>query len=162
MDSSNTPSTSAEQTAAAAMPEYVGFWARVGAAIIDSIAALVLLGILATIFGLDSVEFNGDVNALLANPQFARGQLIEHLFIAALVVACWIRFAATPGKRVIGAEVVDATTFGRLTTGQAVLRYLCYYVATIPFFLGLIWVGIDKRKQGWHDKIAGTVVIKKR
>ncbi|NNC54671.1 MAG: RDD family protein, partial [Pseudomonadales bacterium] len=29
-----------------------------------------------------------------------------------------------------------------------------------PLLLGLIWVGIDKRKQGWHDKLAGTLVIK--
>jgi uncharacterized RDD family membrane protein YckC len=27
--------------------------------------------------------------------------------------------------------------------------------------LGLIWVGIDKRKQGWHDKLAGTVVVRR-
>jgi uncharacterized RDD family membrane protein YckC len=41
-------------------------------------------------------------------------------------------------------------------------RYLGYYDSTIPFLLGLMWVGIDKRKQGWHDKLAGTVVIRDR
>jgi uncharacterized RDD family membrane protein YckC len=30
----------------------------------------------------------------------------------------------------------------------------------LVFFLGFIWVAFDKRKQGWHDKIAGTVVIR--
>jgi len=30
----------------------------------------------------------------------------------------------------------------------------------IPFFLGILWVGIDARKQGWHDKLAGTVVVR--
>jgi uncharacterized RDD family membrane protein YckC len=39
-------------------------------------------------------------------------------------------------------------------------RYLGYFVSAIPLFLGLIWVGIDGRKQGWHDKLAGTVVIR--
>jgi uncharacterized RDD family membrane protein YckC len=39
-------------------------------------------------------------------------------------------------------------------------RYLGYFVSTIPFGLGLFWIGWDKRKQGWHDKLAGTVVIR--
>ena len=153
-------STSAEATAPAV--EYVGFWARVGAALIDSLVALVLLAILAKIFGLDTVEFNGDADALLANPQFARGQLFQHFLMALLIIACWIKFAATPGKRVIGAVVVDAKTLQPVSPVKAVVRYLGYYVSTIPFCLGLIWVGIDKRKQGWHDKIAGTLVIRKR
>ena len=33
---------------------------------------------------------------------------------------------------------------------------------TIPLFMGLVWVAFDKRKQGWHDKLAGTVVVRKR
>jgi uncharacterized RDD family membrane protein YckC len=40
-------------------------------------------------------------------------------------------------------------------------RYFAYFLSTIPLGLGLIWVAFDKRKQGWHDKLAGTVVIKK-
>ena len=39
-------------------------------------------------------------------------------------------------------------------------RYLAYFVSTIPLALGLIWVAFDKRKQEWHDKLAGTVVIR--
>ncbi|MEO8407836.1 MAG: RDD family protein, partial [Oxalobacteraceae bacterium] len=35
-----------------------------------------------------------------------------------------------------------------------------YFVSALPFCLGLIWVGLDKRKQGWHDKLAGTVVVR--
>lgn len=61
---------------------------------------------------------------------------------------------------VIGARLVDAATLGKLTTGQAILRYIGYYASTIPLLLGLVWVGFDARKQGWHDKIAGTLVIK--
>ena len=57
-------------------------------------------------------------------------------------------------------KIVDAATGEKPTISQFTLRYLCYYVSSIPLFLGILWVGIDKRKQGWHDKIAGTVVIK--
>ena len=61
----------------------------------------------------------------------------------------------------ISAQVVDARTGGRLSLGQSVLRYFGYFVSTIPFGLGLLWVAFDPKKQAWHDKIAGTVVIRK-
>ena len=48
------------------------------------------------------------------------------------------------------------------TLRQLVIRYLGYYVSTIPLGLGLIWVAFDARKQGWHDKMAGTVVVRSR
>ena len=35
-------------------------------------------------------------------------------------------------------------------------------MSTLPLGLGLIWVGIDPKKQGWHDKLAGTVVIRRK
>ena len=46
--------------------------------------------------------------------------------------------------------------------GRRVLRYIGDYIAMLPLFLGILWVAWDPRKQGWHDKIAGTVVIRSR
>ncbi|XHS79128.1 RDD family protein [Burkholderiaceae bacterium UC74_6] len=155
------PAASATSAEAAGV-EYVGFWARVGAALIDTIAIGILLAILARILGLGVQDFSGDLQALMDRRTPLSEHLFNHVLPAAIVIVCWLRFAATPGKRVIGAEVVDAQTFQRLKPAQALLRYVCYYVSTIPFCLGLIWVAIDARKQGWHDKIAGTVVIRKR
>jgi uncharacterized RDD family membrane protein YckC len=68
--------------------------------------------------------------------------------------------SATPGKMAIGAKIVDATTGAAPTTPQLLLRYLGYFVSVFPACLGLVWVGFDRRKQGWHDKIAGTVVVR--
>ena len=154
--------TSAESTLAHGEVEYVGFWLRFVAMLIDSIAAGIVLAILGSIFGLGRIEFHGHMDALLVDPQYARGQLVQQLVVAALIIWCWLRFAATPGKRVIGAEVVDAKTFGKLGQGQALVRYLSYYLSTLVCFLGFIWIAVDVRKQGWHDKIAGTVVIRKK
>jgi uncharacterized RDD family membrane protein YckC len=42
---------------------------------------------------------------------------------------------------------------------RLVIRLLCYFVSALPFYLGFLWAAFDRRKQGWHDKIAGTVVI---
>ena len=58
--------------------------------------------------------------------------------------------------------IVDEKTLQHPIFGRLVLRYLGYYVSIIPLFLGLVWVGIDKRKQGFHDKIAKTLVIRKK
>jgi uncharacterized RDD family membrane protein YckC len=78
------------------------------------------------------------------------------------VVLFWMYRQATPGKMAIGARIVDARTGRPPGTKQLVGRYLGYYVSTIPFCLGLIWVAFDPRKQGWHDKLAGTVVVRPR
>ncbi|MBV8500679.1 MAG: RDD family protein [Paucibacter sp.] len=140
--------------------KYVGFWARVGAALIDTIVVLVVFGLLGALLGVHATVSLGQSAlgwSLPSGPEL----LVNHLLPAVAVVFCWLKFGATPGKRVIGAEVVDAKTLKRLSTGQALLRYVGYYVSTVPLGLGLIWVAFDSRKQGWHDKIAGTVVIRR-
>jgi uncharacterized RDD family membrane protein YckC len=69
---------------------------------------------------------------------------------------------ATPGKMAIGAKIVDAKTLGKPSTGQLIGRYFAYYLSSIVLLLGFIWVGFDARKQGWHDKLAGTLVVRSR
>lgn len=67
---------------------------------------------------------------------------------------------ATPGKMLLGLKVLDAKTGNLLTIGQALLRYAGYILSSLIFCLGYIWVGFDKKKQGWHDKMAKTVVVR--
>ena len=86
--------------------------------------------------------------------------LLNYILPAVAVVLFWIYKSATPGKMVLKLRIVDARTGGKPSVGQLVGRYLAYYISIIPLMLGIIWVGIDKRKQGWHDKLAGTLVIK--
>lgn len=62
----------------------------------------------------------------------------------------------------VSAKIVDAKTGNAASTGQLIGRYLAYYLSLVPFCLGFIWVAFDKRKQGWHDKLAGTVVVRKK
>ena len=79
---------------------------------------------------------------------------------AVTVILFWLYKQATPGKMAVSARVVDARTGNSLTVGQSIGRYLAYFVAILPLFLGIIWVAFDPRKQGWHDKLAGTVVVR--
>jgi uncharacterized RDD family membrane protein YckC len=62
----------------------------------------------------------------------------------------------------IGARIVDAETGEGVGIGTALIRYLGYFVSAIGLFVGFVWVGLDPRKQGWHDHMAGTVVVRKR
>lgn len=155
-----------EQRGDAEQFEYVGFWARVGASLIDTVlACLVVAPLISMLTPSDSFLLYGgdwsDIESLsLTHTGGLRSFLLSYVLPAAIVVVFWLTRQATPGKMAIGARVVDAATGAKLSTGQAIGRYLGYFVSTIPFCLGLIWVGFDSRKQGWHDKLAGTVVIR--
>lgn len=134
--------------------EYVGFWWRVLASLIDTVLmAIVTLPVLGMVYGtdywLDSATIKGPVDFV-----------VSWLLPAVVIIVFWVSKGATPGKLAIGARVVDARTGGKPSTGQLIGRYLGYFVSAAPLGLGLIWVGIDARKQGWHDKLAGTVVVR--
>lgn len=136
--------------------EYAGFWIRTGAAIIDSILVLVIIvPALTAIYGAEYWESD-----LLVHGSW--DVLFNYVLPAIAVIIFWIYRSATPGKMITRLTIVDAKTGGKPSAGQFIGRYLAYYVSMIPLFLGFIWVGIDKRKQGWHDKLAGTVVIRSK
>lgn len=136
--------------------EYAGFWVRTGAALIDTILMLIIImPVLTLIYGSD---------------YWASGSLFmgfwdlffNYILPAIAIILFWIYKSATPGKMALNLSIVDAKTGGKASTGQLIGRYFAYYISMIPLFLGIIWVGIDKRKQGWHDKLSGTLVVRNR
>lgn len=138
--------------------EYAGFWVRVGASLIDTV-----LVVLATVPLL--IAFYGRSYFSGSNPGVFGGLanfLLSWVLPAVVIIVFWLTKQAAPGKMVFSARVVDARTGGTLSVGQSVGRYLGYFVSTIPFGLGLLWVAFDARKQGWHDKLAGTVVVRSK
>jgi len=138
--------------------EYVGFWARVLATLIDSLLLLcVTAPLLISIYGMSF--YTRQDKPFIAGPA---DFLINWVLPAIAVIVFWVYKGATPGKMAIGAQVVDSRTGKAVSVGQAIGRYLAYFISLIPFCLGVIWVGFDSRKQGWHDKLAGTVVVRKK
>ena len=132
--------------------EYVGFWPRVGAALIDTLAVMFLIvPLLVWYFGIGWAYAEG-----------ATAFVINWILPGVAVLLFWHYRSATPGKMAISAVIVDARTFAKPSLGQLIGRYVGYYVSAIPLMAGIIWVAFDKRKQGWHDKMANTVVIRKR
>jgi len=76
-----------------------------------------------------------------------------------LTVAAWRLFEATPGKALLGLRVVSSRTGAPLGLLRAFVRHLGYFVCAIPFGLGFLSVPISKDKRGWHDKMAGSIVL---
>ncbi len=137
--------------------EYAGFWIRVGAAVIDSLLILALtLPLVVWIYGWG---YFGDDAPFIAGPA---DLLITWIAPAIAIIVFWLYRQATPGKMALSLRIVDATTGNTLSVGQSIGRYLGYYVSMIPHFIGIIWVAFDSKKQGWHDKLAGTVVIRSK
>jgi uncharacterized RDD family membrane protein YckC len=131
---------------------YVGFWLRVVATLIDTVLIVIVTAplnylVYGTFFGVD-----GPLNE---PAEF----FISWLLPAVATVGFWAWVQATPGKMAFQARIVDARTGADPTASQCIIRYLGYFVSILPLFLGVLWVAFDPRKQAWHDKLAGTVVV---
>jgi uncharacterized RDD family membrane protein YckC len=73
-------------------------------------------------------------------------------------VGFWRKFGATPGKMLLRMKIVDAQDYDvRPSTSRLIKRFLGYITAII----GLWSILISKQGQAMHDRIAGTVVIKR-
>ncbi|MCL2905342.1 RDD family protein [Shewanella fodinae] len=134
--------------------QYVGFWERFAATMLDVL--LILLITLPLTFWLYGDKLVND-HSLIHGPA---DLVINYLLPPVLVLLFWRYRSATPGKMLIKAAIIDANSGGRPSMRQWLIRYLAYIPATLPLCLGLLWVAFDPRKQGWHDKLAGTLVIK--
>ncbi len=146
--------TETELTSPTARP--AGFWIRFLACIIDSIVIVVVtMPILFWIYG---GEFLTSQELVQGPAQF----LISYVLPAVATIALWLLFGATPGKMLCGLRVVDHQTGERMELWQGIVRYLGYFVSMLPLFLGFFWIGWDKRKQGFHDKLARSLVVRKR
>ena len=150
---------------------YAGFISRFVAFIIDML--IITLSVLAItwfvsvtieIFNLQA--FYNIFSVLLPGASSTFEQLLSQLtagFFFSLVIASyfiffWVLAGYTPGKALMGVRII--TTDGRkISFLRALLRYLAYFLSAVLFFLGFLWIFVDRRRQGWHDKIANTYVI---
>jgi uncharacterized RDD family membrane protein YckC len=146
----------------------VGFWRRALAGLIDGLILLVLFLVLDVLVSLVlrqplprlsqlgpdylvDVALSGDALALTGLTVLGIvGFLYFFIFHATR--------GQTPGKRLVGARVVDG--YGeRPSLGRAFLRTLLYLPSALLLALGFLWIGFDREKRGLHDRIADTYVI---
>ena len=120
--------------------EYIGFWVRLAAVIIDGI-----------ITGVVSAVIDLLVDTAILGSIFS---LLYYVLLTGLK-------GQTLGKMALGIQVVDVQgnvpgiwrAFFREVIGKL--------ISTIAFFLGFLWIIRDPRKRGWHDYIGGTFVVRK-
>jgi uncharacterized RDD family membrane protein YckC len=139
---------------------YAGFWIRLAAYVID----LLLIGVGSFVLYL-IVFALADTGATAAQVVAGVIGLGTFLAIPAYFVVGW-KHGHTLGMRMLDLEVRRLIDGGLPTTGQSLLRLLGFWLSWLPSIiiavpLGLLWAGWDARKQGWHDKMADTLVVRR-
>ncbi|MDE3060944.1 MAG: RDD family protein [Pseudomonadota bacterium] len=155
--------------------KYATFNRRMLAATVDSFFLLLVAPVFNRWFPIDMSAFRHPPEN--ATPEMARhwmlGVLTDPVFIsswltnmaAQLLVfclfsgICWHYWSATPGKMLFRIKVVDVESEQPVTDRQILLRMAGYVISGLCLFLGFFWIGFDRRRQGWHDKLAHTAVV---
>ena len=137
-------------------PRYVGFWKRLAASIIDIIILVAIIApIEIAIFG------RGYLVLAMQGKTLAVDIWVQLILPLVAAILLWRYRSATPGLMLMSARIVDAATLAPASMRKLVIRavvLLVMWIVIIPL-VGVLWIAFDKRKQGWHDKLAGTVVI---
>jgi uncharacterized RDD family membrane protein YckC len=138
---------SATTMPAVSTAEKAGWGTRALAILIDGIGIGIIAGAVSSILG--------------SAPTSNQYQGLSILFQAAYFTYFWSAAGKgqTLGSRALNIRVVK-TDGSYLDYAGAFLRYIGFVISCAAFFIGVIWAAFDAQKQGWHDKIAGTYVVK--
>jgi uncharacterized RDD family membrane protein YckC len=152
--------------------QYAGFLTRAVGFVLDYIfVTAIILGIGLTVtlilraLGVDvvtSCQAGGSSSSDVSRIICAGGQYIL-LGMAALTpplyyVLLWTLVGQTLGQRIMGVQVVrlDGRSIG---VTRSLVRWLGYLFCALTLGIGFLWVLVDDRRMGWHDKFAGTTVL---
>ena len=138
-------------------PIYAGFWLRFAAYIIDAIMMYVILTIFMLSLGMHSILFIDDFS-------FSGLQIVVFtvLYLAILLyfpIMESSKWQATLGKRAVNIKVTDLDG-NRIGFGRAIGRFFGKILSATILYVGFIMAGFTEKKQGLHDMIAGTLVVK--
>jgi uncharacterized RDD family membrane protein YckC len=122
-----------------------GFWERMGAGFLDCVLIIIVVAMVQGSFFF--------MLRLMRGPSF--GFLVALAYFAGM----WTWKGTTVGGIVLGLKVVRQDD-QPITFAVALVRALAGAFSIVVLFFGILWVAFDHDKQGWHDKIAGTVVLR--
>lgn len=146
---------------------YGGFWRRLFAYAVDKVI-LYLIALLLLLVAIAALVLGGfSAHRIVAGGNPLRGLgpalvlYLGALFLVDMLYFTWFHGSVgqTPGKMLLKLKVVR-TSGEEMTFGAAFLRWATTYVSSMFLSLGYLWIALDGRKQGWHDKIAATLVIR--
>lgn len=142
---------------------YGGFWIRVVAAIIDTIILRIVVAPVGMVFG--GLGLAGGLMPGMPRSGLALfGGGVTFIF---LIFGSWLyeafmessSYQATLGKMIFGMKVTDLNG-NRISFGQATGRHFAKWLSGMILGIGYIMVGFSDRKQGLHDLLAGTLVLR--
>lgn len=143
-------------------PKFAGFWYRTLAIVIDTVlcqvAAVILVIPLALSLGASMADTSSASEIESAGEAMGTflGLLIQWLWFTLAESSKW---QATIGKKLVGIKVTDKNG-DRIGFGKANGRYWAKLLSGFILFVGFLMVAFTKKKQGLHDMMAGTLVIK--
>ena len=152
---------------------YAGLGRRTGALLIDctfaSLISFVLAGFVLVAFEL----FPGQTPDWVTGGTLTIGvlpendlhpslsEILQEVALGAYFLWFWVRQAATPGMHLLGMEVLRAGDGEPLSFAQALRRFVVLRLCLFLLGLPLLLAARDSRRQGPHDKVAGTVVVQR-
>ena len=143
--------------------EIAGFWIRLLAYLVDVIVLWAVFAFVSGIFWMFTFPLWGWGWAIWdagSCPFWITG-FPTWLLGAAYFIIFWAMRSETLGMRILRLRIVHADgTRLKSDWETALLRFLGFLVCWITFGLLFIWVAVDGQKQGFHDKIANTYVVK--
>jgi len=157
------PATSAPQPLDVATLPRAGFWIRLAASLID----VVLISILFSMLGLDGFPGHADRAVILRDHAYQNVHVHLGVFsgtwptliFLAYLAALWAWRGTTIGGIIFGLKAVR-TNGQPLGWAVAIVRVLASLLSLAVVGLGFFWIAWDREKQAWHDKIAGTLVVR--
>jgi uncharacterized RDD family membrane protein YckC len=133
--------------------EYAGFWLRLTAFLLDILIIFLLVFFLTNLF---SSNLEGLTRSLLPTIIYCLIVLIMNMVY---FVTFWVWRGQTLGMMIMGIKVIR-TDSSELDWHHASLRFGAGILCILTLFLGFIVIAFDAKKQGLHDKIADTYVVK--
>jgi len=140
-------------------PPLAGIGSRFLAMLVDGLigSLMMLPGLAIILYAIMANPNNPSIPALIFGVLLT---FVLWLGLLALMLVMWTR-AQTPGKRLLGLRVIKLDTGQPASFWRMVLREIVgKWVSGVICYLGFIWAFLDANKQAWHDKIAGTIVVK--
>ena len=147
--------------------QYAGFISRFIAFSLDlvlvglvGLLVSTFVGMIISFFNLDTefVSVLGNVRNYLQTLLLWGGAIFTSFFGMAYFLFFWVVAGFTPGMGLLGLRLMRVNG-EHVPIGRALLRFVGYWISALFLFVGFLWILFDRRHQGWHDKLSGTVVI---
>ena len=137
-------------------PRLAGFLIRTVAYLVDALLLSLVGGAFPYLFFSTGTPNGNNPGAAAGTPAGGASLLLSLLYFVLL----WSNVGGgrTLGMRLFGLKVIDENG-GFIGVGGAFVRWIGLWISFIVCFIGVLWVAGDARKQGWHDKLAHSLVV---